>query len=43
MLFRSADVSRGVEEAQKLGRKAVLLHVRTGEVSRFVAVQLKRG
>ncbi len=39
----AADLTKGVEEAQKLGRRAVLLRVKTGEVSRFVAVQLKRG
>jgi serine protease Do len=37
------DVSRGVADAEKLGRKAILLRVRSGDHSRFVAVQLKKG
>lgn len=37
------DISKGVAEAAKLGRKAVLLRVRSGDQTRFVAVQLKKG
>ena len=37
------DVVAGVKKARELGRKAVLLHVRTGEQKRFVALQLKKG
>jgi serine protease Do len=37
----ASDVVDGVKKAQGLGRKAVLLHVRSGEQKRFVAVQLK--
>ncbi|MFM9939083.1 MAG: Do family serine endopeptidase [Hyphomicrobiaceae bacterium] len=36
-----ADVETGVQSAQGAGRKAVLLRVKSGEVVRFVAVQLK--
>ena len=32
-----------VAEAAKLGRKALLLRVRSGDQTRFVAVQLKKG
>ncbi len=39
----AADVIAGVKKARELGRKAVLLHVRTGEQKRFVALQLKKG
>jgi serine protease Do len=39
----TADVQKAVEEAQRLGRRAVLLRVKSGDVSRFVAVQMKRG
>lgn len=35
------DVVAGVKKARDLGRKAVLLHVRTGQQKRFVALQLK--
>jgi serine protease Do len=38
-----ADISKAVDEADKLGRKAVLLRVKSGDASRFVAVQLKKG
>lgn len=37
-----ADVVSGVKKARDLGRRAVLLHVRTGEQKRFVALQLKK-
>jgi serine protease Do len=37
-----ADVAAGVKEANKLGRKAVLLRVKSGDQTRFVAVQLKK-
>ena len=35
------DVAAGVKKAKELGRKAVLLHVKSGDQKRFVAVQLK--
>jgi serine protease Do len=35
------DVANGVKEATKLGRKAVLMRVKSGSEMRFVAVQLK--
>jgi len=35
------DVVAGVKKAKDLGRKAVLLHVKSGDQKRFVAVQLK--
>jgi serine protease Do len=37
------DVANGVKEAAKLGRKAVLMRVKSGDQTRFVAVQLKKG
>lgn len=37
------DVISGVKKARDLGRRAVLLHIRTGEQKRFVALQLKKG
>ena len=37
------DVSKGLAEATKLGRRALLLRVRNGEQMRFVAVQIKKG
>jgi len=37
-----ADVLAGVKKARDLGRKAVLLHVRSGDQKRFVALQLKK-
>jgi serine protease Do len=37
------DVANGVKEATKLGRKAVLMRVKSGDQMRFVAVQLKKG
>jgi serine protease Do len=36
------DIANGVREATKLGRRAVLLRVKSGSETRFVAVQLKR-
>jgi serine protease Do len=36
------DVANGVKEATKLGRKAVLIRLKSGDQTRFVAVQLKR-
>ncbi len=38
----AGDVVAGVKKARDLGRKAVLLHIRTGEQKRFVALQLKK-
>ena len=38
-----ADVAAGVKKATDGGRRAVLLRVKSGEVLRFVAVQLKAG
>jgi len=37
------DVVKGIKEAKKKGRPAVLLHVQSGNAKRFVAVQLKKG
>ena len=36
------DLANGVKEATKLGRKAVLMRLKSGEQTRFVAVQLKK-
>ncbi len=36
------DVVAGVKKARDLGRRAVLLHVRTGQQKRFVALQLSK-
>jgi serine protease Do len=36
------DLSNGIKEATKLGRKAVLMRLKSGEQTRFVAVQLKK-
>jgi serine protease Do len=36
------DLANGIKEATKLGRKAVLVRVKTGDQTRFVAVQLKK-
>jgi serine protease Do len=36
------DLVKGVREANKLNRRAVLLKIRSGNETRFVAVQLKR-
>jgi len=35
------DIKDGVKKAKELGRKAVLMHIKSGEQKRFVAVQLK--
>ncbi len=37
------DVVAGVKRAGDIGRKAVLLHVKSAETKRFVAIQLKKG
>ena len=39
----AADVTAAVKKAHEMGRKAVLLRVKTADQSRFVAVQLKKG
>ena len=39
----SDDVNGGIAEAKKLGRRAVLLRVKSGTETRFVAVQMKKG
>jgi serine protease Do len=36
------DLANGVKEATKLGRKAVLIRLKSGDQTRFVAVQLKK-
>jgi serine protease Do len=36
------DIANGVKEAAKLGRKAVLMRIKSGSETRFVAVQLKK-
>jgi serine protease Do len=36
------DLANGIKEATKLGRKAVLVRIKSGEQTRFVAVQLKK-
>ncbi len=36
------DVVTGVKKARDQGRRAVLLHIRTGQQKRFVALQLKK-
>jgi serine protease Do len=36
------DLANGVKEATKLGRKAVLMRLKSGDQTRFVAVQLKK-
>jgi serine protease Do len=36
------DVAEGVNQAVKLGRKAVLMRIKSGDQMRFVAVQLKK-
>jgi serine protease Do len=40
---RPDDVANGVKEATKLGRKAVLIRLKSGDQTRFVALQLKKG
>jgi serine protease Do len=37
------DVAAGVKKVSDMGRKAVLLHVKSADQKRFVAVQLKKG
>jgi serine protease Do len=37
------DVTNGIREANRLQRRAVLMRIRSGGESRFVAVQLRRG
>ena len=37
------DISKAVREANKLQRRAVLMRIKSGSETRFVAVQLKRG
>jgi serine protease Do len=37
------DVAKAVREANKLKRKAVLLRIKSGSETRFVALQLKAG
>jgi serine protease Do len=37
------DVSNAVKEAARLGRKAVLMRIKSGGEARFVAIQLKKG
>ncbi|MBN9267862.1 MAG: Do family serine endopeptidase [Hyphomicrobium sp.] len=39
----AADVEAGVKKAKSDGRRAVLLRVKSGDVLRFIAVQLKAG
>ena len=36
------DLANGIKEAAKLGRKAVLVRIKSGDQTRFVAVQLKK-
>jgi serine protease Do len=36
------DLANGIKEAAKLGRKAVLVRVKSGDQTRFIAVQLKK-
>jgi serine protease Do len=36
------DVANGLKEAMKLDRKAVLVRIKSGDKTRFVAVQLKK-
>jgi len=36
------DLANGIKDAAKLGRKAVLMRVKSGDQTRFVAVQLKK-
>ena len=36
------DLANGVKEANRLQRRAVLLRIRSGNETRFVAVQLRR-
>ena len=36
------DVAKGVKKANELGRKAVLLRIKSGDQTRFVPIQLKK-
>ena len=36
------DVTKAITEAEKLGRKTVVIRVKSGDQSRFLAVQLKK-
>ena len=36
------DLATGIKEATKLGRKAVLMRVKSGSETRFIPVQLKK-
>lgn len=38
-----SDVTRGVKKAKRMGRKAVLLRIKTGERQRYLALPLKKG
>jgi serine protease Do len=38
----AADVLKAIEDADKAGRKAVLLRVKSGDTARFVGVQIKK-
>ncbi len=38
----AADVTKGIEEASKLGRTAVLLRIKTGDATRFVGVKIAK-
>jgi serine protease Do len=40
---RSEDLANAVREANRLQRRAVLMRIRSGSETRFVAVQLRRG
>jgi serine protease Do len=40
---RPEDLANGVREANRLQRRAVLMRIRSGNETRFVAVQLRRG
>ncbi|MEZ5907566.1 MAG: Do family serine endopeptidase [Hyphomicrobiaceae bacterium] len=39
----AADVEKGVEKARKLGRKAVLLRVKSGQQQRYLGLQIDKG
>jgi serine protease Do len=39
----AAEVAKGLDDAEKLGRAAVLLRIKSGENSRFVGVKLSKG
>ena len=40
---RPEDLTNAVREANRLQRRAVLMRIRSGSETRFVAVQLRRG